>query len=307
MPIDFERTSTLPQIDPTRSSYPRPSRPDLQPGPPESLEEPPPRPLFFRLSEQPSQNETDYALVSPPPRLGPATSNELRAGGRQHRAREAAAKARDCDHNRTYTEHRDCVERWGRPSEIEAWHRREATWSMFAGAATAGLSARLAGARLQAEKLKPVRTYPLVVEGRPEAVHSQARATQQADIAAQNRSAELLARRGFAVEHNRAPLANGKEPDFILGVRPHRQVWDHYNARAPTAWKVRQAISAKVKAGQTNRVVVRLDDSPVSARELIDLLEQRPKQGLEELIIVEGDQLHHVKPGAPVVVDPPVR
>ena len=107
-------------------------------------------------------------------------------------------------------------------------------------------------------------------------------------------AAELMADRGFLIEHNPASHVPGvRNPDYLLeGIRV-----DHYSPTAPSSVQVYEGIVNKVvRKQQASRVVVNLDDCPVSVRELQKELLSKPIQGLEEVITIRAGEIEHIYP-----------
>lgn len=127
----------------------------------------------------------------------------------------------------------------------------------------------------------------------------------QRNVQLQEDSAEILSQHGFAVEHNHTPKANGKKPDFRIGEGAHSKHWDHLNVTRSSARGVRKSISAKISNEQARRIVLRLDDSPVSSGEVVQCLKNQPKQGLEDLLMLDKGVVRRFTPGeAPVEAGP---
>lgn len=103
--------------------------------------------------------------------------------------------------------------------------------------------------------------------------------------------AQVLARQGYDVEQN--PAVPGlKNPDYLVEGR----IFDAYS---PTRSKVRSiagAIEEKVVSGQTSRVVVDLDNTPVTADELREQLRRWPIAGLLEVLAVRGAEVVRLYP-----------
>ena len=118
--------------------------------------------------------------------------------------------------------------------------------------------------------------------GKPELPGPKANEDNVRSLMRQDESAHTLARHGYDVE--RGPVTPGpKNPDF----RIEGKIFDNY---APTADKARAIwteIGSKISRGQTERVVLNMDDSPVT----LDALREQfryPIDGLLEVIVVRG-------------------
>jgi len=106
-------------------------------------------------------------------------------------------------------------------------------------------------------------------------------------------SAETMADRGFQTNHRPQSKVDGvKNPDFEIEGKP----FDNYAPKTHNPDKIRIAIQRKVRDGQTKRVVVNLDDSPLSAAELQQKLLSRRIKGLEEVITIRQGEIEHIYP-----------
>jgi hypothetical protein len=123
--------------------------------------------------------------------------------------------------------------------------------------------------------------------GTPEPVDPRANKTKQADVARQNESADTLAREGYDISHSNDRLPNGKQPDYKI----NGQYADHYNPRSNNVDQVRKKISQKVGDGQADRLVVRLDDTTLTTREVTSALQRKPVEGLKEVILIEDGRV----------------
>ena len=110
---------------------------------------------------------------------------------------------------------------------------------------------------------------------------------KQRGIIRENESADLLAANGYDVEQNPPTLPNGKNPDYLI----NGNVYDNLAPQSPKVEQVRKGISKKIKSGQTERIVLNLDDTPVSIDELRNLLNRKPVSGLKDLIIIKEGQV----------------
>lgn len=110
----------------------------------------------------------------------------------------------------------------------------------------------------------------------------------------ENEAAEVMAKKGYDIEQN--PIISGttRNPDYII----EGKVFDCYS---PTANKsvrgVWSTIYEKViTKGQTNRVVLNLNDWTGSVSDLITQLKNYKIEGLEEVIVVIGDKVTSIFP-----------
>ena len=110
----------------------------------------------------------------------------------------------------------------------------------------------------------------------------------------ENEAAEILAKKGYDIEQN--PMISGttRNPDYII----EGKIFDCYS---PTANKsvrgVWSTIYEKViTKGQTNRVVLNLGDWTGNVSDLIIQLKNYRIEGLEEVIVVIGDDVTSIFP-----------
>ncbi len=115
----------------------------------------------------------------------------------------------------------------------------------------------------------------------------------------ENESAQTLAGNGYNVEQNPPTLPNGKNPDYRIDSGSGPEYYDNY---APTTSKIRNigdTIQGKVASGQTDRVVVNLDDSPVTPEQLQTQLKEwtgPANPGLKEVLTIKNGQVIRVYP-----------
>jgi hypothetical protein len=105
----------------------------------------------------------------------------------------------------------------------------------------------------------------------------------------ENESADILARNGYDVEQN--PTVPGdKNPDY----RIEGQIFDNYAPSSGSARNIASNIEEKVVAGQTDRVVLNLSDSPVDINAMRSQLHDWPISGLQEVIAIDrsGNVVH---------------
>ena len=107
----------------------------------------------------------------------------------------------------------------------------------------------------------------------------------------ENESANLFAKNGYDVYQNPGRI-NGKDPDLLL----EGKVFDVYSPSSSNPRNIAGAMEGKILSGQTNRIVLNLEDSPVSIDVLKAQLEQYPIEGLEEVIIIKDGKIIHFFP-----------
>lgn len=80
---------------------------------------------------------------------------------------------------------------------------------------------------------------------------------------------------------------NGKNPDYKIEGK-------YFDCLAPdtdSVDQVRKGISRKVKSGQTDRIILNMDDTSLEPSDITEILKRKPKRGLNEVIgIKRGGQ-----------------
>ena len=103
----------------------------------------------------------------------------------------------------------------------------------------------------------------------------------------ENESAEVLAENGYHVVQNPTIQTTTKKPDYLV----NGHVFDNY---APSTSRVRNIASemeGKVLSGQTERIVLNLNDTDVNLVALTKQLTDYPISGLEEILIVRNNTI----------------
>ena len=107
----------------------------------------------------------------------------------------------------------------------------------------------------------------------------------------ENESAQVLARHGYEVEQN--PVFPEKDPDFRIEGR----IFDNYSPKRSTRVRsVYTAVKGKLQSRQTRRVVVNLDDSPLTVEEVVEQFKNWPMENLEEVLAVKDGKVHQIFP-----------
>ena len=114
-------------------------------------------------------------------------------------------------------------------------------------------------------------------------------------IMRQNESADSLADKGYDIEiipeGAGGGIKPGKSPDYKIDGRR----FDAYSPATGNKSTIRSTISKKSKE-QAERIVLNLDDAPVSTSEMVEYLGSNPVETLDELIIVRGGEVNHYFP-----------
>lgn len=112
----------------------------------------------------------------------------------------------------------------------------------------------------------------------------------------ENESAETLAKNGYNVEQN-PQVPGNKRPDYKI----EGKVFDCYSPQDGTSVRnIASGIQKKVEAGQTNRIVLNLDDWHGGGGNIDDLVNQLndwPIKDLEEVIVINHyHEVIHIYP-----------
>jgi hypothetical protein len=102
----------------------------------------------------------------------------------------------------------------------------------------------------------------------------------------ENDSADVLARAGYKVEQN--PVVPGlKEPDYRIEER----IFDNYAPITGNPRNIWSEIQEKVEEEQADRIVLNLDDSPITLEALRQQLNDWPMPDLKEVIVLRGGRV----------------
>lgn len=107
----------------------------------------------------------------------------------------------------------------------------------------------------------------------------------------ENESAKLLAQNGYDVYQN-PPLEklksnNNKKPDLLV----EGTVFDVYSPSSSNPRNIASSIENKIRSGQTDRIILNLDDSSVSIEALQEQFKTYPIEGLQEIIIIKDGKV----------------
>jgi hypothetical protein len=105
----------------------------------------------------------------------------------------------------------------------------------------------------------------------------------------ENEAADVLSRHGYDVEQNPGRRWNGKKPDYMI----EGKYFDSYAPSTKDIDNVRDEISGKVrdpKSGllQADRIVLDMQDSPLTPADVTAALGRKPIKGLREVIVIDG-------------------
>jgi Contact-dependent growth inhibition CdiA C-terminal domain len=99
-------------------------------------------------------------------------------------------------------------------------------------------------------------------------------------------SAVLLAEAGYLVEQNPS-VPGSKKPDYKI----EGKIFDCYAPTTKNAYNIVDTIREKVAGGQSDRIVLNLDDTQVSPDALLEELNSIPIPKLQEIIIVSNGSI----------------
>lgn len=136
--------------------------------------------------------------------------------------------------------------------------------------------------------VKPGRTMPTLplntpAKGAPPKVLGTMTDDQARSLKRQIESGDLLARYGFDVTHEPGARPNGKQPDYVIAGT----FWDCYAPTRDSARNIATEIDKKVSKNQADRIVLSLEDTPVTADQMREQFRNWPIEGLKEVIAVK--------------------
>jgi hypothetical protein len=99
----------------------------------------------------------------------------------------------------------------------------------------------------------------------------------------ENESARILAENGYDVEQRPITKPNRKNPDYKI----NGEYADCYAPSTDKVRSIRDSIAGKVNKGQADRIVLNLEDSPVTVEAMKKQLLENPIDNLRELIIIK--------------------
>ncbi len=135
--------------------------------------------------------------------------------------------------------------------------------------------------------------------GLPETPHPNDNADRVRAIQRQNEAADTLARTGYLVEHQPEvlPTDRGVGPTKNPDYRIEGKIFDGFSPLpGTTVENVYLAVLKKVDRLQTTRVLVNLDDSPLTATDLHRYFTENPMPGLDEVIVVRNGSIQQIYP-----------
>ncbi|MER7772108.1 putative T7SS-secreted protein [Kitasatospora sp. NPDC096140] len=125
--------------------------------------------------------------------------------------------------------------------------------------------------------------------GRVTNIPKNADATTQRSLGRENESAEILARNGYKVEQN-PNVPGAKNPDY----RVEGEIMDCMSPTSDKPINVTTEMQKKVNKGQADRIVLNMQDSPLSQADILQALKDKPVNGLREVKVIDqaGNVVH---------------
>jgi len=149
------------------------------------------------------------------------------------------------------------------------------------------------GKKANAAKNISSRTKPSGIKnGKPGGDRTPETGSQKRKHKRENQSADLLAKNGYKVKQNPGTQPNGKNPDFEI----EGKIFDNLAPDTSNVDQVRKGISRKINEGQADRIVLNLDDTPLSPDDISDMLARKPKEGLSEVIGIKNGKITQIFP-----------
>jgi len=115
----------------------------------------------------------------------------------------------------------------------------------------------------------------------------------------ENESAQTLVDHGYDVEQRPPTLPNGRNPDYRIDTGSGPEYYDNYAPTTPKARNIGDTIKEKVDKGQADRIVVNLNDSPVTPEQLQTQLRDwtgPDTPNLKEVLTIKNGQIIRVYP-----------
>lgn len=118
--------------------------------------------------------------------------------------------------------------------------------------------------------------------GRRTTVLDQDDAATRRSIQRENDSADILAREGYDVEQN--PTVDGlMNPDY----RINGEIYDNYAPSTDNPRNIWSEVHGKIERGQTQNVVINLQDSAVDLDALRQQFSDWPIEGLNDIVVIQ--------------------
>ena len=128
------------------------------------------------------------------------------------------------------------------------------------------------------------------LKGEPEKILPQMDEATQRSIQRQNETAQTLSK-DYDVEQ--LPQVKGeKSPDYSI----NGEKYDCYSPETSNIRNIASTIGRKVSSGQADKIVVNLDDSPVTLEQMSKQLNDYPIDGLKDVIGVKNGTVSRIYP-----------
>lgn len=129
-------------------------------------------------------------------------------------------------------------------------------------------------------------------KGKRTPINPQSSREIQRSIKRENDSADILANKGYDVEQNPGKLPNGKNPDYKI----EGKIFDCYSPSSSKVEQVRTGTKNKLRKEQADRIILDLEDTTVTAKEVQSILSRKPIKGLKEVIAIKNGQIIQLFP-----------
>ncbi|MET8539877.1 putative T7SS-secreted protein [Kitasatospora sp. NPDC004799] len=125
--------------------------------------------------------------------------------------------------------------------------------------------------------------------GRVTNIPKNADATTVRSLSRENESAEILAKNGYKVEQN-PNVPGAKNPDY----RVEGEIMDCMSPATDRPINVTSEMQKKINKGQADRIVLNMQDSPLSQADILQALKDKPVNGLKEVKVIDksGNVVH---------------
>lgn len=118
-------------------------------------------------------------------------------------------------------------------------------------------------------------------------------ATTKRALQRQNEAIDLLAARGYRVEHRPTnPLHPEKKPDVLVEGR----IFDVKSPSSDNARSIYTHLRKDIELCQTRRAIINLEDSPLSIEQMQQQFQEWPLLNLEEVIVIKRGVVAHIYP-----------
>ena len=148
---------------------------------------------------------------------------------------------------------------------------------------------------LDVKKIVPSKSYDAnaMPRGKETKITQKMTEENRRSLEYENNAAKVLARNGYDIEQNPVLTWTSKKPDYLI----EGKIFDCYSPKGNTTVRnIASAIADKIERGQTNRVVLNLDDWNGDISEIVKQLTNYPIDGLIEVIATRSDTVISLYP-----------